>query len=146
MDTAHQIMKSVIKNIREKFFSGGTSALLFQATANFKALSGNEVSGSRLFSGVFNGSIPDLPTFLNKAFELAIAIGAILAVLRILYGGMLYMGTDTFGKKSKAKEILQDAVLGLLLLLGTYIILEQINPEILNLNINPPSVQTGTSQ
>ncbi len=56
------------------------------------------------------------------------------------------MGTDVFSKKNDAKTILQDAVLGLLLLLGTYLILNQINPDLLNLNFNPPPVQTGTGQ
>lgn len=126
-------------------FRGATSSLLFQATIGFQPLSGNEVKESKLFSGVFS-STPDLPTFLNKAFQLAIAIGAILAVLRIIYGGALYMGTDVFSKKNDAKTILQDAVLGLLLLLGTYLILNQINPDLLNLNFNPPPVQTGTGQ
>lgn len=135
MNTIKYYFERIAKNI---------SSSVLAAEVSFSPLSGNELTGSKLFSGVFN-STPDLPTFLNKAFELAIAIGAILAVLRIIYGGALYMGTDTFGQKNKAKEILQDAVLGLLLLLGTYIILSQINPTILNLQINPPSVQT-TSQ
>lgn len=121
------------------------SSLLFQATVGFQPLSGNEVKESRLFSGVFS-STPDLPTFLNKVFILAISIGAILAVLRIIFAGALYMGTDVFSKKNDAKTILQDAVLGLLLLLGTYLILKQINPDLLNLNFNPPPIQSGTGQ
>ena len=52
-----------------------------------------------------------------------------------MFAGFLYMGSDFWDKKNQAKEIIQDVVLGLLLLLGTYLILAQINPEILNLNI-----------
>lgn len=77
----------------------------------------------------------DIATFINGAFKAALSIGAILAVLRIAYAGYLYMGTDMWHTKSHAKEILGDVVLGLLLLLGIYLILWQINPDLLRLDI-----------
>lgn len=77
----------------------------------------------------------DLASFINSGFKAALSIGAILAVLRIAYAGYLYMGTDMWHTKSHAKEILGDVVLGLLLLLGIYLILWQINPCLLDLNV-----------
>ena len=75
-----------------------------------------------------------LSNFLNGLFRFAIIIGAIAAVLRIAYAGYLYMGqSDMWSHKGQAKAILGDAILGLLLLLSIYIILNQINPDILNL-------------
>ncbi|OGG52964.1 hypothetical protein A3C20_03795 [Candidatus Kaiserbacteria bacterium RIFCSPHIGHO2_02_FULL_55_25] len=82
-----------------------------------------------------------LAGFLNGLFTAAISIGAILAVLRIAYAGYEYMTSDAWGNKARAKEIIGDVVLGLMLLLGTYLILNQINPQLLNLNI-----LTGVSQ
>jgi len=76
-----------------------------------------------------------LAGFLNGLFTAAISIGAILAVLRIAYAGYEYMTSDAWGNKARAKEIIGDVVLGLMLLLGTYLILNQINPDLLNLNI-----------
>ncbi len=76
-----------------------------------------------------------LAAFLNSAFRVALSVGAILAVLRIAYAGYLYMGNDMWSHKSKAKEILGDIVLGVLLLLSIWLILKQINPDILNLDI-----------
>lgn len=76
-----------------------------------------------------------LAGFLNGLFTAAISIGAILAVLRIAYAGYEYMTSDAWGHKAHAKEIIGDVVLGLLLLLGTYLILNQINPDLLNLNV-----------
>jgi len=75
-----------------------------------------------------------LSGFLSSLFTAAISVGAILAVLRIGYAGYLYMTTDAWGSKTHAKEVIGDVVLGLLLLLGTWLILNQINPQILNLN------------
>jgi len=77
----------------------------------------------------------DLASFFNAFFKVAIVAGAMLAVLRLGYAGFLYMTTDSFGNKSQAKTIIQDAVIGLLLLLSIWLILNQINPNLLNLNI-----------
>lgn len=74
-------------------------------------------------------------TFVNNFFKIALSIGAILAVLRIAVGGFTYMTSDAAGTKGKAKEILGDAVIGLLLLLSIWIILYQINPCLLRLDI-----------
>ncbi|MEK7509601.1 MAG: hypothetical protein AAB605_02710 [Patescibacteria group bacterium] len=79
-----------------------------------------------------NSSLAD---FFSALFYTALAIGAILAVLRLGYAGFKYMTTDLFQQKQNAREIISQAVLGLLLLLSVWLILNQINPDILNLNI-----------
>ena len=76
-----------------------------------------------------------LSGFFNKLFTFSLSIGAILAVVMIVWGGYLYMFKDSFASKLNAKEKITNAVIGLLLLLGIYLILYQINPQILNLNI-----------
>lgn len=73
--------------------------------------------------------------FINGLFKFGIAIGAIAAVLRLAYAGYLYMGqSDMWSQKGVAKGIIQDVTLGLLLLLSIYLILYQVNPDILKLN------------
>lgn len=86
-----------------------------------------------------------LANFFNKLFAFSLSIGAILAVVMIVYGGYLYMFKDSFASKLNAKEKITNAVIGLLLLLGVYLILYQINPEILNLNIVFPQSTGGSS-
>lgn len=82
-----------------------------------------QLTSSRDFSG-----------FINGLFKFAIAIGAIAAVLRLAYAGYLYMGqSDMWSHKGQAKEIIRDVTIGLLLLLAIYLILYQINPDILKL-------------
>jgi len=87
----------------------------------------------------------DLSGFVNSLFKFALTIGAIGAVLRLAYAGYMYMGSDMWSNKGAAKAIISDVALGLLLLLAIYLILFQINPDILSLkalkNITP--VQTG---
>jgi hypothetical protein len=89
-------------------------------------------SGSRL--GTLYGS-SSLTDFVNKLFNAALALGAILAVLRIAFAGYMYMTTDAWGQKGEARTIIGDVVLGLLLLLSIWLILKQINPKLLNLDI-----------
>lgn len=76
-----------------------------------------------------------LSAMLDGAFQASISLGAILAMLRIGYAGYLYMGSDFWGTKQHAKDVFRDAVVGLLILLAIYLILFQINPQILSLDI-----------
>ncbi len=103
-----------------------------------------DVSGSPKLSNIYNSS--DFSAFINGLFKFAIAIGAIGAVLRLAYAGYLYMGqSDMWSHKGEAKDIIKDVTLGLLLLLAIYLILYQVNRDILTLkalrNIKP--VQQG---
>jgi hypothetical protein len=91
-------------------------------------------SNSPQFSNIFNQT--GLSGYVTAVFTTALSIGAILAVLRIAYGGYMYMGSaDMWGNKQQAREIIGDAIIGLLLLFGIYLILYQLNPNLLNLNV-----------
>lgn len=99
------------------------------------------VSDSPKLSTLYDDSKSgDLVTYLNSIFKVAISAGAILAVLRLAYAGYLYMGGDMWGNKQEARKMIQDVFLGLFLLLAVFIILEQINPNLLNLKIFMPPV------
>ena len=87
----------------------------------------------------------DLSSFLNAAFKVTIIVGAMLAVARVGYGGFLYMGSDSWTNKSHAKEVLVDALTGLVILLAIVLILQYINPQILNLNLTPAKVSTPSA-
>jgi hypothetical protein len=77
----------------------------------------------------------NLGELFNAAFKTALVVGAMLAVARLVYAGAIYMTTDLPGAKGNAKGIIGETTMGLLLLLAIWLILAQINPQILNLNI-----------
>lgn len=106
------------------------SRILF-AGAAFVPLA--DAEQSPMLSNVYNSG--NLAQYVNILFTTALSAGAILAVLRIAYAGYQYMTTDAWGSKQHAKEILGDVALGLLLLLSIYLILRQINPNLLNLDV-----------
>jgi hypothetical protein len=80
-------------------------------------------------------SVSTIPDVLNAFFMMALSIGAILAVLRLVYAGYLYTTSDIWENKGKAKEVIREAVVGLIMLLSVWLVLNTINPDLLNLNI-----------
>ena len=111
---------------------------LFQGfTANGQQILGGGVGAeqSPFLSRLFDPNTTSLAQFFNSLFKAAIVVGALLAVLRLGYAGFVYMTTDLPGAKGNARSIISQTVLGLLLLLAVWLILKQINPDILNLDI-----------
>lgn len=74
-----------------------------------------------------------LGNYINRVFMLAIGIAGVLAVIMIVIGGIQYMTTDIVFTKEEARKRIGGAIWGLLLALGTFMILNTINPDILNL-------------
>ncbi len=72
---------------------------------------------------------------LNGLFGLSIIIAAILAVIMLAIGGFKYMTSDSVFKVGGAKEQIQNAVVGLIIVLASVLILSVINPEIVSLRL-----------
>jgi len=109
----------------------GTRASLFAATfVPIQPSTQNPDPLNTLF-----GSQTSVGSVLNSAFLVAISVGTILAMFRIAWAGWLYMGSsDMWSEKQHAKNVFQDAIIGLLILLAVWVILYQINPQILNVS------------
>jgi hypothetical protein len=84
---------------------------------------------------------PNTPTelgpYMQKLYNFLIGAAAALAVIMVIWGGVEYMTTDAMGHQEEGKQKIQNAVLGLLLALSTYIILQTINRDLLSLNFDP---------
>ncbi len=70
--------------------------------------------------------------FLNGMMKILISLGAVLAVLLIVIGGFQYITSASEGGKGSAKERIENALIGLAILLGSYLILNTINPDLVN--------------
>ena len=116
--------------------------LFFLSLVLFLPLFVSAATTDTTISGLIAGGINTctakncIPDLLNGLFTASLSVGAMLAVLRIAYAGWLYMTKDTWTSKVSAIETFQDAVIGLVLLLGVWLILYQINPDILNLDFS----------
>lgn len=88
----------------------------------------------------------NLNSYLPAAFRLTVGIAIALAFIFITIGGITYATSDSLTGKQDGRNYIENAILGLLLVIGSYVILYTINPQILNLSIviprpNPPAQQ-----
>ena len=82
-----------------------------------------------------------LGAYLNTLYTAGIAIATGLAVLMIVFGGIQYVSSDAINGKSEGKAKIQDAILGLLLAFMSYILLNTLNPDLLNNDLTLENVQ-----
>ncbi len=73
---------------------------------------------------------PGIDGLLQALYRLAVAGGALLAVLVITFAGFKYMATDSIGSKEEARSDIKNALLGLLIILSTALILRTIFGEV----------------
>ena len=74
--------------------------------------------------------------FVADFYQYALVIGGILAFGVIVYGGIRYMtSAGNPSGQGDAKEWIQAAIMGILLLAGAYFILKVINPNLVNLTL-----------
>lgn len=69
--------------------------------------------------------------YFNTIFLIAIGLCGALAVIMIVIGGVQYMGDESIFGKTEAKSKIMSAILGLLIALGAYALLNTINPDLL---------------
>lgn len=74
--------------------------------------------------------------YLNFIIKFTIGFSAVIAVVLIVLGGIEYMGSDAFTTKEEAKGKITRAITGLLLALGGFLLLNTINPNLVNLKLN----------
>lgn len=83
-----------------------------------------------------------VPQYILYIYWGSLAVGGVLAFGLIVWGGLLYItSAGNPSQQSNARAWIGSAVLGLLLLLGAYIILNTINPELVALKfptLTPP--------
>ncbi|KKQ88061.1 MAG: hypothetical protein UT09_C0004G0003 [Parcubacteria group bacterium GW2011_GWF2_38_8] len=70
--------------------------------------------------------------YLNIIIKLVIGFAAVLAMVMIVAGGIEYMTSELVSSKEAGKETIKNAILGLLIALGSYLILNTINPQLLS--------------
>lgn len=88
-----------------------------------------------------------LGKYLNLIINLVIGISAVLAVVMIVMGGIEYMGSELISEKADGKNKIQNALLGLLIAMGAWALLNTINPNLLNsdVKIDPATVVINIS-
>ena len=86
-----------------------------------------------------------LSSYLPAVFNLSMGIAAVLAFVMITFGGIMYATSDAISGKSQGKEYVTNAIWGLLLVIGAWVILNTINPKILHFDLSIPKPNIPTA-
>jgi hypothetical protein len=80
--------------------------------------------------GINTAGSTDFDLLINTLYGLSISVAALLAVIKIVIAGVKYMLTDIVTTKGAAKTDIQNALIGLSVVLGAVLILNVINPKL----------------
>ena len=123
--------------------SPGSAAIQSQNYTEYRLLAPLPFIGNTL--SLQNGARQDsFANYVNSLYRLLVLVGSVLAVVFFAIGGFLYMTGEALDTKEAGRSRMRGAVLGLLLLLAPYIILNAINPDLLKLSLVIPGVSYRT--
>ncbi len=74
-----------------------------------------------------------LAEYINGVYIYLLGASAIVAIVMIMIGGVQYMIGSSVGHADAAKKRIQNAAIGLILIMGAYVILRVVNPELTEL-------------
>ena len=130
-----------------KIFGWTAVFALFAAILFVPHYSFAQVQISASIPGSYDTSGAGAPpsAFIANFYQYALSIAGIIAFGIIVYGGVRYMvSVGNPSGESDAKEWIKAAIMGLLLLAGAYLILNIVNPNLVNLTL--PSLQPSGAQ
>jgi hypothetical protein len=82
------------------------------------------------------GKVTDVAQYIALMYKYTVGVGAILAVVMILWGGIVYLTAGGSPERIKsAKEYISNALVGLVLLYTSYLLLQTINPDLVKLKM-----------
>jgi hypothetical protein len=80
---------------------------------------------------------PDLGRCVGQVYIWAMGAAAVLALFMIVFGGYMTMtAAGNAERASRGRSFITSSLLGLLLLFGAYLLLNQINPDLTNFNFD----------
>lgn len=94
--------------------------------------------------GLPQDEVVGLAGYVAAFFYISIGVAALFAVVKLVIAGARYMLSDVTNQKEAAKADIRGAVIGLLVILATFIILNTINPQILDVDLALPKVEFET--
>lgn len=79
-------------------------------------------------------AIPWIAQYINFIYNYGLGVGGILAAVVLMAGGLLWLvSAGDVSKITQAKSLILGSITGLMILFGSYILLIQINPNLVSL-------------
>ena len=79
--------------------------------------------------------------YLSGMLKLVISFAVVLAILQMSRAGFEYMTTEAFTGKGAAKGRINNALYGLAVAFGAFLVLNFINPDLVNIDLSLPEVK-----
>jgi hypothetical protein len=74
-------------------------------------------------------TVPYFAEYVNTGYRYLVGVILVVAIIMVVWGGFRYLlGSANVGNIARAKEIIRDAIAGMLLVMGAYVILQTVNP------------------
>ncbi len=106
--------------------------LVFCLAVNVLPAGATEVTWPTLPGNFTITDTTSLPELVRYLFNFSIMIAGLMAFLMLVSGGFRYLtSAGNAGAQKDARDMITSAILGLLLLLSSYLLLQVINPDIL---------------
>jgi len=118
------------------------TTIAFSLIATSSALAANEFTYE--IAGITITNKTTAAELIMYFFNIGIAIGGFIAVVMVITSGIDYLTSG--GNPSKldsAKKRMQNSALGIVILVGAFAILNNINPELLNIKISKLECSSG---
>ena len=140
-----KISNKIIKSVSIFYFLFSIFILPFSFSATFAYADSYVVLAPLPGIGNNTAKTTDLSTYLKEIFNLSIGIAAVMAFVMITFGGITYMTTDAISGKTKGREYITNALWGLLLVIGAWVILYTINPQLIDFSLIVPTPKTTST-
>jgi lysophospholipase L1-like esterase len=86
--------------------------------------------------------VAGLPEYINTAYRYLVSVILVIAIIMVVYGGFLYLtGAAGVGSIQRGKQIIKDALIGMVIVLAAYSILQTINPNTTQFKLNPTKIE-----
>jgi hypothetical protein len=83
--------------------------------------------------------------YIKGIVRLMIGLAGVFAVLQLIIAGMKYVTVDSFSGKDTARKDINNALIGLILAIGAFTILQTISTQFTNLTLNVQNVGSTDS-
>ncbi len=133
-------------NIKNLIFALIIASSIFAAQPAFAQQSNLQYAPLEPIAKFTDQGTADLPSLIKGLFTVLFSLIALWAVGWIVAGGIMYMTSEVVKDHLKAKDMIWAAVYALLILAGSYLILNTINPELLIFKLqNTPTTNSAAS-
>jgi len=79
--------------------------------------------------------VDSLPQYISAIYNYMVGAGVVVAIVMIMWGGVRRIMSSAAGDVGEANKIISRAIIGLIILLGAFLILNTISPALTHLNL-----------